>query len=148
MPFGSCRLPQNRVPCPNDGSLRPVSESLRISEHYRRLTDDELIVIAHDSSDLTDLAQHALASELSQRKLKVPARAVPPPQPEPTSEEGGEDIYAEDRQLVEIATVWSLPDGVKLQDLLGRSVYLGRGRYYSITNPPTQSHKTSRAGKT
>ena len=96
----------------------PASESLRISELYRRLTDDELIAIAQDSSNLTDLAQHALAGELSQRKLKVPAREVPPPLPEPTSEEGGEDLYAEDHQLVQITTVWSLPDAVKLQDLL------------------------------
>jgi DNA-directed RNA polymerase subunit M/transcription elongation factor TFIIS len=109
----------------------PASESLRISEHYRRLTDDELIAVAQDKSDLTDLAQQALAAELSQRKLTVPPQEAPSPLPEPTYEEDAEDPYADERQLVQIATVWSLPDALKLQDLLdqaGIPFFMGKER--------------------
>lgn len=97
----------------------PAAESLRLSEHYRQLTDDELIAIAQDTSDLTEMAQQAVASEISQRKLTIPTEqpSSPPPPPD-TQEEETEDPYAEDRQIVPIATVWSLPDALKLQALL------------------------------
>ena len=97
----------------------PAAESLRLSEHYRQLTDDELIAIAQDTSELTQMAQQALASELSQRKLTIPKpqMATPPP----LSDDQTEDPYAEDREVVQIATVWSLPDALKLQALLDQA---------------------------
>src|SRR5579864_9564494 len=100
----------------------PASESLRLSEHYRQLTDDELIAIAQDTSELTDLAQQALATEVSQRKLTIPTLRPPmPPPPPDTEDDQTEDPYPEDRQVVQIATVWSLSDALKLQALLDQA---------------------------
>lgn len=97
----------------------PASESLRLSERYRSFNDDELLAIAEDGSDLTDLAQAALAAELAQRKLKLPPKeAAPPPPTEPISREDADDPYVEDRQLAQIATVFSLRDALQLQNLL------------------------------
>jgi DNA-directed RNA polymerase subunit M/transcription elongation factor TFIIS len=96
----------------------PASESLRLSERYRSLTDDELLAIADDSSDLTELAQQALAAEISQRKLKLSPKEAAPPPLEPSSDNDVEDPYADDRKLVQIATVWSLRDASQLQMLL------------------------------
>src|SRR5438874_13530230 len=53
------------------GSIHAAGEWLRRSEHYRQMTDGELIAIARDRSQLTEIAQQILAQELSQRKLKV-----------------------------------------------------------------------------
>jgi len=99
-----------------------AAESLRLSDHYRRLTDDELLAIAQDTSDLTEMAQQALATEISQRKLDVAKEEkLPPTPPPPDVENEADDPYAEDRQLVEIGTVWSLPDALKLQALLDQA---------------------------
>src|SRR5713101_7986407 len=53
------------------GYIHAAGEWLRLSEHYRGMTDGELIAIARDRSQLTEIAQQILAQELSQRKLKV-----------------------------------------------------------------------------
>jgi hypothetical protein len=103
------------------GTFGPAAESLRLSDHYRRLTDDELIAIAQDTSDLTEMAQQALATEISQRKLSVAKQETLPPSPPPDVENEVDDPYAEDRQLVEITRVWSLPDALKLQLLLDQA---------------------------
>jgi hypothetical protein len=102
----------------------PASESLRLSERYRSLTDDELLAISDNTSDLTELAQQALAAEISRRKLKLPPKvSAPALHPEPPCEADSDDPYAgdpyaEDRKLVQIATVWSLRDASQLQTLL------------------------------
>jgi DNA-directed RNA polymerase subunit M/transcription elongation factor TFIIS len=108
----------------------PAAESLRLGERYHALTDDELLAIAEDSSDLTDLAQQALAAELSQRRLQLPPKPTAPrPLPEATRQADAADDYAEDRQIVGIATVWSLRDGLQLQKLLDQAevpFFMGR----------------------
>jgi DNA-directed RNA polymerase subunit M/transcription elongation factor TFIIS len=86
------------------------------------MTDEELIELGLDSSELTDMARQALAMEISQRKLKVPPADEVNPRgevrpPAPPSEED-DDPYAEDRELNEICTVWSLEDALQLQRLL------------------------------
>jgi hypothetical protein len=96
-------------------TLDPALESLRLSERYRQMTDEEVTALAWQRSDLTDLAQHALASEISRRRLKVEPQEMPvtvDPEPSPDSP------YAEDRELVEICTVWSFPDALQLEALL------------------------------
>lgn len=107
--------------------LGPAGDFLRVSEHYRRLTDDELIALARQTSELTPMAQNALATEMSQRKLKVPPDEPPAePVPEPllpqaeSNESDSEepDPYEEDRQLGQICTVWSLADALQVQQLL------------------------------
>ena len=52
-------------------ALDPVAEWQRLSELYRRMSDNELLVLARQSSELTDTAQQALAQEVSQRGLKL-----------------------------------------------------------------------------
>jgi DNA-directed RNA polymerase subunit M/transcription elongation factor TFIIS len=96
-----------------------ASEWLRLSEHYRRMSDGELLLIARDPSALTHAAQQVLAGELSVRRLEVPPPEAPvrlsTPEPQPDSP------YAEERELVEICQVWSLSDALQLQWLLDRA---------------------------
>jgi DNA-directed RNA polymerase subunit M/transcription elongation factor TFIIS len=112
-------------------TLDPAGEWLRLSEHYRQLSDDELVGMARQTSELTDVAQQALAQEIAKRRLKLPpeASAAPrSPEPQPDSAEDGESPYAEDRELVDIRTVWSLADALKLEHLLdtaGIPFYMG-----------------------
>jgi len=108
----------------------PAGEFLRISEHYRRMTDEELLAIARESSELTPDAQQALANELSQRRLKIPPEEPPAPRyPVPAADPNNPSPYDEDRQLVTICTVWSLSDALQVQALLDRAgipFYMGR----------------------
>jgi DNA-directed RNA polymerase subunit M/transcription elongation factor TFIIS len=112
-------------------TLDPAGEWLRLSEHYRQLSDDELVGLARQTSELTDVAQQALAQEIANRRLKVaPEASAAPrsPEPQPDSEEDGESPYAEDRELVGICTVWSLADALRVQRLLdtaGIPFYIG-----------------------
>jgi DNA-directed RNA polymerase subunit M/transcription elongation factor TFIIS len=113
-------------------TLHPAGESLRLSERYRQMSDEELISLTRQTSELTDLAQQALAAEISQRRLKLQAEepsAPPVPELPPDSAEVEDPSYAEERGLVEICTVWSLADALKLQMLLDRAgipFYMGR----------------------
>lgn len=96
-------------------TLDPQMEWRRLSEHYGQMSDDELLALADQSSELTDVAQQSLASELSRRGLKVqPEEQSASPNPATT-----DSPYAEDRELVEICTVWSVADALQLQTLLG-----------------------------
>lgn len=107
-----------------------AEESLRLAEHYRRLTDEEVIALAQQKDALTEAAQQALADEIRSRRLtvpppapQVPARPMPPPE---SAEE--EDEYAEDRELVEVRKVWSQADALRLQrvlDVAGIPFYMG-----------------------
>ncbi len=112
-------------------TLDPAGEWLRLSEHYRQQSDDELVGLARQTSELTDVAQQALAQEIANRRLKIPpeeSAAPRSPEPQPDSAEDGESPYAEGRELVGICTVWSLADALKLQRLLytaGIPFYIG-----------------------
>lgn len=100
------------------GTLGPAAESLRLAERYRQMSDDELIELAKDSSELTELAQGVLTQEVLVRKLKVPPveeQERPQPELQPSK---SEDEYAEDRSLIELCTVWSHNDAVKVATLL------------------------------
>ncbi len=46
-------------------------ERQRLAEQYRGMSDEELLLIAHDNSDLTEDAGEILRSELSRRQLKL-----------------------------------------------------------------------------
>jgi len=114
-----------------------VEQWRQVSEHYRSLTDDELIGIARQKDDLTDIAQQALAAEVQSRKLEIPAEApaedeedvgrrLPPAAGD--LEDEGESPYEEDRELVEIERVFSLRDAQQLEALLkedGIPFYMG-----------------------
>jgi hypothetical protein len=90
-----------------------------IAEHYRNISDGELIVLARQKSALTPVAQQALRDEISNRRLIVPPEELTVPKPEPGKPTGSP--YDEDRQLGEICTVWSLRDALQLQALLDRA---------------------------
>ncbi len=135
------------------------AEFLRISERYRQMSDEELLVLIPQSSELTPIAQQALAGEVRQRGLKpeaevedqrpsAPSQFKPPqfnpPQFKPTPafferespkfrdsatydssgpdssglESPEEDPYDEDRKLIELCTVWSARDALKVQTIL------------------------------
>ena len=113
-------------------------EFLRISERYRQMSDGELLVLVPQSSELTPFAQEALANEVRSRGLKAEVEDEEPPAPSPvkpppaffehespklrdsTSYDGpGPDSsYDEDRKLVELCTVWSVRDALKVQTIL------------------------------
>ena len=116
------------------GNIDHAGEWLRLSEHYRQMTDGELLKIARDREQLTEIAQQMLSVELSVRRLKVetepvrselfPGRSVRPT----LNDAGSEDPYARDRELVEILKVWSLRDALQVQrmlDLASVPFYMG-----------------------
>lgn len=129
-------------------TLGSAEESLRLAEHYRRLTDEELIALAQQRDKLTELAQQALAMEIGSRKLTLPLaqpqssrRPVRPPDSgeeedshteQPADEDGP---YAEDRKLVEVSRVWSEADARRLEYVLhvaGIPFYMGREKATSV----------------
>jgi DNA-directed RNA polymerase subunit M/transcription elongation factor TFIIS len=122
-------------------------EFLRISERYRQMSDGELLVLMPQSSELTPFAQQALANEVRQRGLKAevedeepsapsqfkPSQFKPPPaffehestklreaagDDFPGPDSSHEDQYDEDRKLVDLSTVWSVRDALKVQTIL------------------------------
>jgi len=99
---------------------------LQLSEHYRQMSDDELINLAHESSGLTDTAQQILAQEFRSRGLTPPpAEPSASPRPAPPSDSEAED---EDCALTEVCTVWSRADAARLQtalDTAGIPFYMG-----------------------
>ena len=105
-------------------ALDPAAEWLRLSEHYRQMSDNELLALARRNSDLTEVAQQTLANEISQRRLKLQPEEPPAPlptEPPPDSSSTNADSYDEDRELVEICVVWSLSDALQVQTLLDRA---------------------------
>jgi DNA-directed RNA polymerase subunit M/transcription elongation factor TFIIS len=94
-----------------------ASEWLRLAEHYRQMTDEELLSIAREALALTDSARQVLVGEMSKRGLAQPA--IPPPTKIPETQP--DSPYVEDRELVEICSVWSLSDAIQLQTSLDRA---------------------------
>jgi hypothetical protein len=97
-------------------TLDPGREWSRLSDHYRQMTDEELLALNEQKSELSEVAQQALAQELSGRRLKPGKAAAVVPIPETS-----DSPYADDRELAELCTVWSLADAAQLASLLDRS---------------------------
>jgi hypothetical protein len=105
------------IPTTMEG-LNAGAEWLQLSERYRRMSDGELLVLAQQNFELTEIAQQSLASKISCRGLKRQSEELPArPDPSPPFDSSGD----EDRELVEICTVWSLSDALQLQTLLDRA---------------------------
>ena len=118
-------------------TLGPASETLRLAENYRQMSDDELIDLAQRPSELTDMAQSILAQEISSRKLKVPPAEEPSQDyiSGPEEAHDTESPYDEDRELVNLSTVWSRRDAEQLQSLLvkaGIPFYIGPDKVASV----------------
>jgi hypothetical protein len=126
-----------QIPPPSMDTLDPAGELLRIAERYRQMSDEELLVLVPEISELTSPAQQALASELQRRGIKVESKkssAPSPINPPPAFFEhespklrdsasylaGADSPYDEDRKLVELCTVWSVRDALKVQTILDR----------------------------
>ena len=113
----------------------PASESLRLSEHYRQMTDEELIELAQNPSSLTEMAQAALAQEVRSRRLTIPPPEKPPVPPPPPDEPDVDDPYAEERTLVTICVVYSLRDAMQVSrilDVAGIPFYMGPEKAMSV----------------
>jgi len=106
-------------------ALDPASVWLRLSERYRQMSDNELLALACQKSELTEAAQQILANVISHRGLTVQPEDPPAlTNPEPTPDSS----YAEERESVELCVVWSLRDALQVQTLLDRAAipfYMG-----------------------
>ncbi len=137
-------------------TLNPAAECLRLSERYRQITDDELLALGRQISEMTELAQQILRQEISQRKLKLEPEdlaeaqtqgqfevSAPASQPldgvsDPDTA-SARDIYAKDRELVEICTVWSQSDAMQVQKLLdtaGIPFFMGKEKAWGRKKQP------------
>ena len=96
-------------------SLNTAEEWQQLTERYRQMTDEELLALVEDCSELTVVAQQALSQEIRQRGLEIPP---PKPAAPPIQEPDPNSAYAEDRELVDLCTVWSLADARQVQHLL------------------------------
>lgn len=103
---------------PTMATLDSATEWRRLSELYGRMADGELLALARKQSELTEVAQGALANEMTFRRLKLQPEEPAEP-PEPPREVN--PVYDEDRRLVEIRTVWSLADALQMQQLLDQA---------------------------
>jgi hypothetical protein len=118
-------------------ALDHAAEFLRISERYRQMSDEELLVLVPQSSELTAFAQQALANEVRQRGLKADSKKSSAPSPinpppaffehespklhdSSSYDPGADSPYEEDRKLVELCTVGSVRDALKVQTILDR----------------------------
>jgi len=115
-------------------TVDPAAEWWRLAEHYRQLTDGEIVDLAHKRAELTAVAQQCLSDEVAVRRLKiepVEAEEAPPALvPEPA-----DSPYAEERSLVTLCTVWSMRDALQIQTLLERAgipFYMGEDRATSV----------------
>jgi DNA-directed RNA polymerase subunit M/transcription elongation factor TFIIS len=110
-----------------------AAEWLRLTAHYQRMSDGELLSLARNPAALTEAAQQVLKAELSARRLELPPPEEPAPPTEP--EPDPDSPYAEDRELVELRKVWSLSDALQLQWLLDRAsipFYLGEEKVTGV----------------
>lgn len=98
-----------------------VEQWRQVTEHYRSLTDDELIAIARQKTALTDVAQQALDAEILHRKIEIPPEEVEEEKPPALPESDSDSFYEAERSLVEIETVYSLRDALQLQELLEKA---------------------------
>jgi DNA-directed RNA polymerase subunit M/transcription elongation factor TFIIS len=97
--------------------LDPTHEWQRLLDVYRGMNDDELLNLARQYSELTEVAQQVLKTEISERKLEMPK--AEPEEPEPWTDEVLDpelgSAYDEDRELVDVAMVWSRRDAYQLK---------------------------------
>ena len=109
-------------------------EFLRISERYRQMSNEELLLLIPQTSQLTPFAQEALATEVRHRGLAAEVQAIRAAAFEHASpkfrdskdydasvadsSDDADSSYNEDRKLVELCTAWSVRDALKVQRIL------------------------------
>ena len=82
------------------GRIDPEQERRRLREFYAGQMDGELVRVASQAYELTDLAREALLAELAKRDLKVPPQ------------DGEVEVELELRELVTIRTFRDLPEAL------------------------------------
>jgi hypothetical protein len=121
-------LPPEPAPPPDTPeTFNDPGQYLRLSEHYRQMTDGELLDLAGQKFSLTRTAQQILQQELSSPRLQI-GEVLPPESAAPQDNLEDDDPYAEERRLVEIRTVYSSRDALQLQrilDVAGIPFYIG-----------------------
>ena len=108
---------------------------MRLSQHYRQLSDTALLDLARQTPTLTDIAQQVLAQEITARRLPIPPQPPAAPQRPAWQPEDPGSIYAEDRELIDFCTVFSLADALQLQSLLdmaGIPIFIGPEKASSV----------------
>jgi hypothetical protein len=114
----------------------PGGEWRELAERYHRMTDEEVVLLAQQRSNLTDIAHQALTQEIAYRGIEAPpdTAAVKGPlsprisvereaesKPEFELEEDPDSPYAQERRFVDLRTVWSLRDAIQLEFVLDRA---------------------------
>jgi DNA-directed RNA polymerase subunit M/transcription elongation factor TFIIS len=103
-----------------------AGDYLSLLERYRQMKDGELLRLWRQSAELTDLARQALELEVKHRDLQPESDDTPPPILEPIEASSADpsdepDPYEDDRELVELRTVWSVQDALQVEALLDRA---------------------------
>lgn len=92
-----------------------VEEWRRLKEHYAAMSDGELLAVAGDGWELTDVAQQALQAELSSRRLDIKIAAAPTPALEPAGVSG---FDLSDLDLVVAQQVLDTAEARRVKDIL------------------------------
>jgi DNA-directed RNA polymerase subunit M/transcription elongation factor TFIIS len=102
-----------------------AGDYLRLVEHYRQMKDPELLVLLKQSGELTEFARQVLETEVNHRRLQPESEPEEPATPEPSdwsdpsvAPSETEPLYKEERELVDLCTVWSPRDALQVQRLL------------------------------
>jgi DNA-directed RNA polymerase subunit M/transcription elongation factor TFIIS len=99
-------------------TLDPAAEWRRLEELYRDKSDDELEVIAGDAYELTDIARQILEREIRSRGLQVSLGQAPASlEPEPESNEDGEEFDPAEFDLVATQRVWDREEARKIKQI-------------------------------
>jgi hypothetical protein len=74
--------------------IDPSSQLQRLAEHYRAMYDGELLALAEEADELTEVARQALASEMQSRGLRTSsAESRTPDGPEPIHAAAHDDAF-------------------------------------------------------
>jgi len=95
--------------------LDRVEEWRRLQASYGGMTDEELQALADDGSELTELAQQVLKSEINRRGLAIQLREVSVPpglNPEPSEADPSE------LELVVVRRVWDVAEARQVKGIL------------------------------
>lgn len=98
----------------------PAKEWKRLSELYGSMSEEQLLNLADQQSDLTSTAKQVLQQEFSRRGLQIP-EVEKQKDHSFAGEIRNPDIdspYAEDRELVDIAAVFSRRDAFQVKAIL------------------------------
>jgi len=101
----------------------------QLRESYAGMDEDELVAIAADGYDLTDVAKRVLRAEISRRGLNIELQTAAAKSDDKAEEDGSTD------QLEVVAVVWNPDEARKLQKILSDASiasYLGHDNVETV----------------